>query len=249
MEIGLGNRFDNVSPDLSPGELRGIAQRAAEQGIQLTHATQRNDFLSAPDMLGGEINRTLSCLAAAAALGVRFLRIYAGFKPAAALSASDQKQVVEALDTCNQRAEALGVTLCLETMGVGREDEGITYFEDSLMTDRQWLVSFLKSLPESIQLVFDPANVKAVHGEDPSWMLPIIRDRIAYWHIKDWIPCGTGWKSGAVGDDDLDYGKLFGALSLPGPCLIEYENPEDLEAGIRRSLEHLAGLRLSVERI
>jgi sugar phosphate isomerase/epimerase len=138
-------------------------------------------------------------------------------------------------------AETFGVTLCVETHGaVEGSDQGVRHIR-STTTQVADLGRVLEAAPVSV--VFDPGNLNAV-GEDPVAFLDQVADRIGYVHLKDFAPVGGGWlRPSAVGEGSTPWPALKEKLmALNVPLLYEYENTEDLEAGLIKSDESWKGV-------
>lgn len=87
-------------------------------------------------------------------------------------------------------------------------------------------------------MVYDPANLDAVGMLDPIAFYKHFRAQVGYVHLKDFARIPGGVKPVACGEGGLDWPKLLTALKdYSGPAMLEYENPEDVADGFRRSLK------------
>jgi sugar phosphate isomerase/epimerase len=199
-----------------------------------------NDFtLADPREHERVLGRTLRGLADAARCGATHVRLFAGFTSIDDMDEPTWERMFGAFDQCQALAERIGVRICIETHGAIVHARGAALHRHTITTRADGLARLVRELPRDVAFNWDPGNCKAADPSDPSCKLDLLRGRIDYCHLKDWVPSGPGWRAAAPGDGDLDYGELLSRLDFRGPLLIEYEPTDDVEAGLRRSLAYL----------
>ena len=179
----------------------------------------------------------------AGTLGIRYLRIFAGFAPPEAVTGRRADVQRACLERAAAACIAHGAAPAVETHGgVAPLANGAVRHVPSTTTTPRTLDKMLEAVP-GLRLLFDPANVRAV-GEDPCAFYRRYRERIALVHLKDFAPAaGGGLLPVACGEGALDWPELLPLVAeAQGPLLIEYENPGDAADSFRRSLAFLEGL-------
>ena len=241
LEFGIGGDFPGrLDGNLSDAEIRNFRELARNHEMATPFACVENDF-TLPDARehAALLDRTLDEIRLAARLGARQVRLFAGFTPLTEMTPAIWERMREAFERCDELCESLDLTIAIETHGRILWREQTAHHLPTVSTDPESLRRLIEQLPARIGFNFDPGNLKAVDPDDRDFRLGILNERIHYCHLKDWKRCGDGWVAVAIGDDDLDYGQLLPRMRYSGGYLIEYEPVEDVEAGIRRSLEYL----------
>lgn len=241
MEIGIGGgKVGRLPVRMSEGEIAGFRQQCLQSGISTPFCCIENDFTLASAVEHEKmLEEVLVQMKLAKQLGATYIRLFAGFTPAAAMSAELWRRMLQALAQCAVLAGDLGQVIALETHGKIAMINGAAHHEHTVTTDPMALKRLLSELPDGIGFNYDPGNIKAVAPDERTYAVDILNDRIIYCHLKDWRRVGGGWSAVAPGDDDLDYKVLLKKLRYDGIYLIEYEPTEDIVAGIQRSLDYL----------
>ena len=245
LELGIaGHPSDFLNLDSGAKDIAAVKGMFGRHGVRLECASTGNDFtLPDPAACRAELERVGKALGMASALGVGRLRVFAGFSPVGEVVGERWGQMVDCLAEAAGLAASLGVELAVETHGgVEAVPGGVRHFH-SAASHPGTLRRLLDELGPDVKLVFDPANLGAV-GLDTAAIVELYRslkDRIAYMHLKDFRSVGRGaLLPCACGEGGLDWRVLAQEFrGFPGPGLLEYENPEDVEAGLRRSLAEL----------
>ncbi|MDD5727190.1 MAG: sugar phosphate isomerase/epimerase [Victivallales bacterium] len=244
LELSIaGHENDYLQLNASAGEIAAVAALFDKYGIELNCAATGGDFtLPRRDDNLACLARVKQVIDICRKLGVRYLRIFAGFSPVEEVVGNRWRTMIECLRETGEYAAAVGVTPVIETHGgITCHADGVTHFF-SASSEPDTLVRMLDELPLTLMVNFDPANLYAVGIEHPETVYKRIRERVAYVHFKDFVTLpGTGrLKPAACGESDMDWDSLLAAMAgYSGPVLIEYENIEDIEDGYRRSLEFL----------
>lgn len=248
LELSIaGHKNDRLQTWAEYSDIDAVSQLFAQSGINLETVATGNDFTlpSAKDC-SAELEKVQRVIEIAWQLGAKYLRIFAGFSPADEIKGLRWRTMVTCLNEAGHKAKKYGVRLAVETHGgVTAASGGVRhFFSTSSRTDL--LLQMLKELSPEIGLVFDPANLGAV-GMSTKQIIELyntVKERITYIHLKDFrrvsadalLPC-------ACGEGILDWALLYEAMAeFTGTGFIEYEIPEDIEAGTCRSMTLLKAI-------
>lgn len=245
LELSIGNSStDALRLGASDEEIRRVREMFKQHGVDFLCGATGNDFTG----VDAESCRTSAkdvCKAidVAAEMGIKYLRIFAGFSPVREVVGSRWNTMIECIDIVAKHAREKGVALAIETHGgVEKKSETECRHFHSTTTDPKALEKLLEEIPEDVGINFDPANFNAVGYEKPEEVYEKISDRVNYIHLKDFAPIeGSDYLTPvACGEGPIDWQSIMDALKgYDGPALIEYENTSDAEDGFKRSLEFL----------
>jgi sugar phosphate isomerase/epimerase len=249
LEFGLGGgQVGRLPAAPTEREIADFVALGQSYGITTPGCCLENDFtLADPSAHNAMVAATLAQIRMAARCGARQVRLFAGFTPAANMTAAIWSRMLEAFGQADALSAELGLTIAIETHGQITFRAGAAHHVHTVSTEPAALRRLIKELPPRVGFNYDPGNLKAVAPQDKTYALPLLQGRINYCHLKDWRRLGDGWVAGAIGDDDLDYGPLLRAMTYHGVCLIEYEPTDDVAAGIQRSLDYLRRLGVKLE--
>ena len=245
MEFSIANAPKDFPLTITDADMAWIRKRYEQAQIPLTYVVTGNDFTQ-PDPAAVEADRlkVQRVIELCAALGAKTLRIFAGFSPAEVVVGERFTRMAEAITAMAGVAEQNRITLALELHGgVTRSGAGMKYIH-SVTTRMDRLEELLACVPQSVALLLDPANLWAVGVTDPLPYYQKFRDRIAYIHVKDFatLPDGS-LRPAACGASALDWrGFMHAARDYRGALMVEYENPEDVEQGMRTCLDSMQTL-------
>jgi sugar phosphate isomerase/epimerase len=241
LEFGIGGGQPGRLPDRpSRPDIDAFKALARDFAISTPGCCLENDFTLADPAAHAEmLGRTLGQIRAAWQCGAKQVRLFAGFTPAVAMTEAIWARMGDAFAQSDRLCAELGLTIAVETHGSITMKDGAALHTHTVTTEPASAIRFVRALPPRIGINYDPGNLKAVAPGDKAYGLPLFNGRISYCHLKDWRRMGEGWYACAIGDDDLDYGKLLPSVQFNGTYLIEYEPTEDVVDGIRRSLAYL----------
>ena len=232
LELSIANYHrDALQPDASAEQIRQVKALFAQYDVRPDCGATGNDFTagSAADVRES-LDRVKRAADIAAALGVKVLRIFAGFTSDSLVYGERFDRALEALQLAAEHVRGTGVRLAIETHGGVAATGDVLHHSATVTTRIDTMRKLLESLSAAeIGMNYDPANLAAVGDAAPERWFGLFRDRIALVHLKDFrdVP-GGDWKA------------LLAALKeYDGPALIEYELPADVEDGLRRSLRFL----------
>ncbi len=238
LELGIANAPKDIPLDATDADLDKVKELYNKYGVELLCAATGNDFTTGDTADVAKIKRVTDICAY---LGVKILRIFAGFSPAEEVVGERWDTMINCLKEVGAYAEVKGVTLTVETHGgVDGFDDGVLHF-NSTSSKPELLYKMLGELPSYIKVNFDPANVRAVGTKNPETVYNEIKDRVAAVHLKDFANLPSGHlKPAACGEGDIDWAAVISALKdFDGPAMFEYENTEDIKEGSIRCYEHI----------
>jgi sugar phosphate isomerase/epimerase len=249
LEFGIGGgQAGRLPEEPSRPDIDDFRALARKHGVATPGCCLENDFtLPSPPAHAQMVERTLRQIRAARQCGASFVRLFAGFTPAAEMTESIWARMIDAFSQADQLCAELGLSIAVETHGRITMRDGAAHHEHTVSTEPAAARRLMGSLPWRIGVNYDPGNLKAVSPADRTYGLPLFSGRINYCHLKDWKRSGGGWVACAIGDDDLDYGALLPRVKFGGVHLIEYEPTEDVVDGIRRSLAYLERIGFAPE--
>lgn len=233
---------DALQPDASAEQIRQVKALFAQYDVRPDCGATGNDFTagSAADVRES-LDRVKRAADIAAALGVKVLRIFAGFTSDSLVYGERFDRALEALQLAAEHVRGTGVRLAIETHGGVAATGDVLHHSATVTTRIDTMRKLLESLPAAeIGMNYDPANLAAVGDAAPERWFRLFRDRIALVHLKDFRDVPGGIVPAGCGEGRLDWKALLAALKeYDGPALIEYELPADVEDGLRRSLRFL----------
>ncbi len=237
LELSIaGYERDYLQLDAGPEQLENVRNIFKRHQIRLECACTGNDFTG--DTVDEEVTKVRRVIDIAAELGVKRLRIFAGFSSDSVVHGDRFTTLLDALRCVAEHAEKCGVLLAVETHGgVTVKENGVHVHYASVSTRADCWQEMLKT---GVSINFDPANLAAVGAADPTAFYRRFREAIRYVHLKDFRSVPGGVLPAACGEGRLNWPELLKTLTdYDGPALIEYEITGDVEDGMRRSLAFL----------
>lgn len=241
LELGIANAPKDLPLDTTDAELDNVKKLYEKYGIELCCASTGNDFSCGNKDDVAKIKRVTDMCAK---LGIKYLRIFAGFSPVGEVTGARWDNMIECLKEVGKYGASVGVYMVVETHGgVNGFDDGVEHFK-STSADPETLYKMMAQLPEEIKVNFDPANLWAVGVTHPEEVYNKLKNRVAVVHLKDFASLPSGHlKPAACGDSAMDWSAILDALAdFDGPALFEYENVEDIEEGSKRCYDYIKGL-------
>ncbi len=237
LEFSIANyEKDALQIGATPEQIREVREMFRKYGIRLECGCTGNDFTG--DDVEEQIRKVTEVIDIAAELGIRFLRIFAGFQSDSVVCGKRKTRMLDALRTVQAHAEQKQVLLCVETHGgvTALENGALHHFHSATTRTDLWK----EILETGVSCTYDPANLAAVGSCAPCAFYRQFREKIAYLHLKDFRDTEGGVLPAACGEGRLDWNCLLNTLKdYSGPAMIEYELPCDVEDGMKRSLEFL----------
>jgi sugar phosphate isomerase/epimerase len=240
LELSIaGYDKDFLQLDATATQISDVKRLFDNYDVKLECACTGNDFTG--DDVPAQVEKTKKVIDIAAKLGIRYLRIFAGFSSDSVVFGERFAVALDALLSVAQYASIKDVVLVVETHGgVAQNGNALVHF-NSITTRLDYWHEILKT---GVSINYDPANLAALGSTDPVAFYEIFKEHIKYVHLKDFRDVPGGVVPAACGEGRLDWHKLLSALdSFHGPALIEYELPEDVEDGLKRSLTFLTQWR------
>ena len=240
LEFSIAN-YDKDALQLgcSDAEIEAVKDLFVRYGVKLECGCTGNDFTG--DDVEEQITKVKTVIDIAEKLGLKYLRIFAGFTTDSLVYGERFDKMLEALKTVAGYAVPKGITLCVETHGgvTALENGALLHFHSVSTRMDQWK----KIAQTGVSMTFDPANLSAVGMPVPGEFYKEFKDIIPYMHLKDFKDVPGGVTPAACGEGRLDWKRLWNDLAgYDGPAMIEYELPGDVRDGMKRSLDFLASL-------
>ncbi|WP_295806385.1 sugar phosphate isomerase/epimerase [uncultured Victivallis sp.] len=240
LELSIaGYDRDYLQLDADEKKIAEVAELFRRYNVRLDCACTGNDFTG--DDAAEQLTKVKTVIDIASKLGVKFLRIFAGFRSDSEVAGPRFGRMIDCLRSAAEYAAPRGVTLAVETHGgVMNNGDALVHFA-SATTRIDWWDDILST---GVSINYDPANFAAVGATDPVAFYNRFKKAIQYVHLKDFRSVEGGVLPAACGEGRLDWPALMAALAdYTGPALIEYELPGDVEDGLRRSLAYLKQFR------
>lgn len=248
LELGIhGHENDYLQLSCSDEQIEKVKSLFNKYNVKLLCASTGNDFTveSENDCLDA-LNNVKNVIVTASKLGIRYLRIFAGFSPLSEVKGERFDRLIKCLNEVYAFASDKGVIPVIETHGgVNAYSDGVEHFA-SISTDVDALKRII-SLTPNVAVNFDPANVSAVGEKDLVNYYNQIKSVVKYFHFKDFKKTASGKLLPTYcGNGDVDYHKLLPLLcDKDAPALFEYENVEDVNDGLKKCLNCILSVDVS----
>lgn len=235
LELGIANAPDDLQIG---GDTQSVKALFDKYGIDLICAATGNDFTAGSR---ADMEKIKAVIDMCADMGVKYLRIFAGFSPVQEVTGSRWSTMIECLTETGEYAKTKNVTPVIETHGgVKVYDDGVEHFHTT-STNIGTLTKMLAEIPPNIGINYDPANLYAVGIDNPDEVYQIIKDRVVYAHFKDFKKLPSGHlKPSYCGDSDMNWEKILRGIGNKNIIAVfEYENTEDIEEGLEKCYDYI----------
>lgn len=241
LELGIhGHENDYLQLSPTDGQIETVKSIFNKYGVRFLCASTGCDFTVAdPISVDKSVSEVKNVLETANKLGIKFLRIFAGFSPVQDVDEKRFCKLLSALNEVYAYAKPLGVTPVIETHGgVNGFEDGVEHFA-SVSTELTTLKRILAGVKNGVAVNFDPANLSAVGVKDLVSYYTEIEPFVKYVHLKDFMRVGDNrLKPTYLGNGITDYAELMPLLMKKDmPALFEYEPVEDIEYGLKKCLD------------
>lgn len=234
LELGIANAPNDLQIG---GDTQKVKALFDKYGIDLICAATGNDFTAGSK---DDVAKIKVIIDMCAGMGVKYLRIFAGFSPVDEVTGKRWNTMIECLTEVGEYARDKNVIPVIETHGgVNAYDDGVEHFHTT-STSINALTKMLAEIPENIGINYDPANLYAV-GSDPDDVYQKFKDRVVYAHFKDFKKLPSGHlKPSFCGDSDMDWNRILQGIGDRNIiALFEYENTEDVEDGLKKCFDYI----------
>ncbi len=237
LELGIANAPSDLPLDVTDSELSDVKELFGKYKIKLLCAATGNDFTTGNRDDVAKIKRVVDICEK---LGIRYLRIFAGFTPVEEVVGEKWDIMTECLNEVYAYAKEKNVVPVVETHGgVNGFDDGVEHFY-STSSKPEALLKMIDEVPD-IMINYDPANLYAVGIENPEEVYDKIKSKVCYVHLKDFVKLPGGHLlPAACGESDMNWKNILLQLKdFSGPALFEYENVGDVKEGCERCYEYI----------
>lgn len=237
LELGIANAPEDIPLDITDKQIDEVKMLFEKYHVELLCAATGNDFTNGN---ADDLPKLKRVVDICERLGVKILRIFAGFSPVEEVTGGRWECMIRCLTEISNYSKH--VVLTIETHGgVKGYDDGVEHFH-STSSKPDVLMKMLSNLPESVKVNFDPANLWAVGIRHPETVYLSIKDRVAVVHLKDFVTLPSGHlKPSACGESEMDWNAILSALDPELPMLFEYENVGDVTEGLMRCNRFIQG--------
>ena len=238
-ELGIENAPTDVKLGDDVEKIRALFEK---YGIELVCAATGNDFTEGSK---NDVEKIKGVIDMCSQLGIKYLRVFAGFSPVADVVGKRWDVMIEGLTEIGNYSKDKGVTIAVETHGgVNAYDDGVEHFY-STSTKPDVLKKMMEQIPENVGFNYDPANIYAVGIKNPDELYQIIKDRVAYAHFKDFVTLPSGHLlPAACGESDMDWKKILDGIGDRDlVAVFEYEIPDDIAEGIKRCYDYMKTIK------
>lgn len=244
LELGIANAPCDLAADAGDAEIYNVKKLYEKYGIKPLCAATGNDFTNGNC---DDVEKIKKVVDICAKIGIKYLRIFAGFSPAEKVIGKRWDTMIACLQQTGRYAASRGVTPVIETHGgVNAFDDGVEHY-GSVTTNIEMLCEILKQVP-GLTVNYDPANLYAVGMKNQADFFERIKGKVSCVHLKDFVRLPSGHLlPAACGDSDFDWKPVLAMLKdFDGPALFEYEIPSDVADGCKRCMEYI---KLTEEKI
>jgi len=238
LELGFANGQSDLPLHCTHERLDEVKALFNKYGVYLECGATGNDFTNGNLE---DLPKIYNVIDMCSYLGIKYLRIFAGFSHVEEVVGSRWDIMLEGLTKVYEYARDKNVVPVIETHGgVDSFDDGVIHFY-STSSKPEILLKMLEELPSDAKICYDPANLYAVGIKEPDTVYQMIKDKVCYMHIKDFsaLPSGRILPS-ACGESNMDWKKILkGIGNFDGPMLLEYENTEDVKDGLDKCKNYI----------
>ena len=222
----------HVQEDMKEDQVGAVKRSADACGVEIVALAPGSDFtLEDPGDLEREVLRVKRIIDLGERLESSVIRLFAGWIGEEKITEATYRQVAECFDEVGEYAGDKGIVLALENHGgVTANIERTRRIMESISSD-------------AVGLNYDPANF-AHSGEDPVEAVRALKDYIVYVHLKDYLSEEAEETFCALGEGRIEWEPIFSELSdfYQGYFAIEYERPDDVVEGTRKSAAFVKAL-------
>ena len=227
---------------LDSAYLDGLRRQAQDAGVVIAGMVTYTDFTH-PHAAERQRHRQelRDYIAAAARLGVEFLRVTAGQNHPGVTRADGVAWAADGLTAWVDAANTAGVTLVYENHAIGY---GWTHFDFS-QTAPVFLEICARTADSGLKLLFDTANLLAV-GDDPLAVLEAVLPRVAALHVSDIRRAGE-FEPVPIGSGVTPLPAIFDRLRAAGfdGWISVEEASQSGEDGFQRAIPYVKALWLN----
>ncbi|WP_409304090.1 sugar phosphate isomerase/epimerase family protein [Peribacillus sp. SCS-155] len=222
----------HVLPDMSPGELQDVKQLLLDYGMKCVGIGAHSNV-----MRKDGVENLLKSIDLAVEFNCKYIVTATGDAHGDTDVIEDERVLAANLQPIIEKCETLNKLLVLETHG------------NNYPTGSS-LKKLSKMLHKRVKINYDTANVIFYGNVLPYGDLEASVDYVEFIHLKDKLGVNNEWNFPAIGDGNLDFGRIFATLkkgNYKGPISIEVEftpagpaNLEEVNDSVQRSFNYLS---------
>ena len=209
-----GGPEGHLQPDMSRIRKTHLRQRCSDVGLFSLAVTAYTSFVSdsAPERQANvdELRRYADL---AADLGASYVRAFLGELSAGTkLDSSLYEKIADCLALASAHADSIGVKIAVEP-------------HDDFVRSSTIVPILSRVSHPALRVIWDLGNAWAA-GEDPAEGFDLLKDRLAYVHVKDGKGRDSDWQLCSLGAGDVTLGQAFELLlanNFQGAFSVEWE--------------------------
>jgi len=209
-----GGPQGHVQPNMPATEKFLLQQLCSEAGLTSLAVTAYTSFVS--DSAGerqSNVDELRRYADVAAELGAQYVRTFLGELPqGVTLDSSIYDQISDCLNVVAEHAESLGITVAVEP-------------HDDFVRSSTILPILRRVQYPALRVIWDVGNTFAV-GEELTNSFDLLKDHLAYVHVKDGKGRLPNWQLCPLGQGDVPLNQIFESLfanSYSGAFSVEWE--------------------------
>ena len=209
-----GGPQGHIQPNMPAREKSLLRQLCSEAGLTSLAVTAYTGFVSnSAEERQSNVDELRRYADLAAELGAQYIRTFVGELPEGVnFDSFIYEQIADCLNVVVEHAESLGITIAVEP-------------HDDFVRSSTILPILRRVQHPALRVIWDVGNTFAV-GEEPASSFDLLKDHLAYVHLKDGKGRLSNWQLCLLGQGDVPLNQLFESLlanNYSGAFSVEWE--------------------------
>jgi sugar phosphate isomerase/epimerase len=199
-----GGSDGHLQPNLSAGKISSVRQQCSDIGLMSLAVTAYTSFISSSVAERQDnVDELRRYADLAAELGAKYVRTFLGKLPEGTkLEDSIYEKISDCSRAASDHAQSRGVIIAVEP-------------HDNFVRSSTIFPILSRTEHSGLRVIWDIGNAFAV-GEDPVEGFGLLKDRLAYVHVKDGIKSGSDWQLCPLGKGNVPLSQAFELLLSNG---------------------------------